>query len=80
MNQKQLANVLIKILGLYFCVDGLVRIISGVLNMLAVLTSRSGFGSFYTWISPFTGIIMATIGLFFIVLSRVIADILIRDE
>ena len=60
--------------------DGLVRIISGVLNMLAVLTSRSGFGSFYTWISPFTGIIMATIGLFFIVLSRVIADILFKDE
>jgi len=80
MNQKQLANVLIKVLGLYFCVDGLVRIVSGVLNMLAVLTSRSGFGSFYTWMSPFTGMILAAIGLFLVLLSRPVADILFKDE
>lgn len=80
MQQRQLANVLIKILGLYFGVDGLVRIVSGVLNMLAVLTSRGGFGSFYTWISPFAGMIMAALGMLFILLSRPIADILFKDE
>ncbi len=81
MQQRQLANVLIKILGLYFGVDGLVRIVSGALNMLAVLTaSRGGFGSFYAWINPFTGMIMAGIGLLFILLSRPIADILFKDE
>jgi hypothetical protein len=80
MNQKQLANVLIKILGLYFCVDGLVRIVSGVLNLLAVLMSRSGSGSLYTWISPFTGMIMAALGLLFILLSRAVADTLFKDE
>jgi hypothetical protein len=80
MQQKQLANVLVKILGLYFGVEGVVRAVSGVLNLLAVLTSRSGFGSVYAWVSPFTGLIMAAIGLFFILLSRPIADILFKDE
>ena len=80
MNQKQLANVLIKILGLYFCVDGFVRIVSSVISLLAVLTSRNGFGSLYAWVSPFTGLLMAAIGLLFILLSRAIADILFKDE
>jgi len=80
MNQKQLANVLIKILGLYFCVDGVVRVISGVFNLLAILASRSGFGSFYAWVSPFTGIILGGIGLLLILLSRMIADVLFKDE
>ncbi len=80
MNQNQLANVLIKILGLYFCVDGFVRIVSGVLNLLAMLTSRNGFGSFYAWVSPFIGLILAAIGFLLIVLSRAIADILFKNE
>jgi hypothetical protein len=80
MKQNQLANVLIKILGLYFLVDGFVRIVSGVLNLLAVMTSRSGFGSFYTWVAPFTGMILAAIGLLFVLLSRVLADTLFKDE
>ena len=80
MKQNQLANVLIKILGLYFCVDGFVRIVSGVLNLLAVMTSRNSFGSIYSWVAPFTGMIMAAVGLIFILLSRAIADTLFKDE
>jgi len=80
MNQKQLANVLIKILGLSFCVDGIIRIVSGVLTLFATLTSRFGTGSVYVWATPFTGLVLATIGLLFIVLSRTIADMLFRDE
>ena len=80
MNPKQLANVLIKILGLYFCVDGVVRIISGMLNLFAVLTTRNGLGSIYAWLNPFTGLILAAIGFLFIVLSRPIADLLFKDE
>jgi len=80
MKQNQLANVLIKILGLYFCVDGFVRIVSGVLNLLAALTNLRSFGSLYTWISPFSGMIMAAIGLLLILLSRAIADALFKDE
>jgi hypothetical protein len=80
MKQNQLANVLIKMLGLYFCVDGFVRIVSGVLNLLAALTNLRSFGSLYTWISPFSGMIMAAIGLLLILLSRAIADALFKDE
>jgi len=80
MNQKQLANVLIKILGLSFCVDGLMRMASGFLNLFAVLTSRGGLGSLYTWFNPFIGLVPVIVGFLFIVLSRVIADFLFKDE
>ncbi len=80
MNQKQLANVLIKILGLSICVDGLVRMVSGFLNLFAVLTSRGGFGSLYTWFNPFVGLVPLVIGILFIFLSRAIAEFLFKDE
>ena len=80
MKQSQLANVLIKMLGLYFCVEGFVRIVSGVLSLLAALTSLRSFGSLYTWVAPFTGMIMAAIGLLLILLSRAIADALFKDD
>jgi len=80
MKQSQLANVLIRILGLYFCVDGGVRIISGALNLLAALASLRAFGSLYTWIAPLTGMIMAAIGLLLILSSRALADIMFKDE
>ena len=69
MQQKQLANVLIKILGLYFGVDGLVRIVSGVLNMLAVLTAAVASGHSIPGSVPFAGMIMAAIGMLFILLE-----------
>ena len=74
MNSKQLANVLIKILGLSFCVDGAVRVVSGILNLFAMLTVRNGSSSIYIWINPFTGLLLAAIGFLLIVLSRPIAD------
>ena len=80
MNSKQLANVLIKILGLSFCVDGVVRAASGILNLFAMLTSRNGFGSAYLWLNPLTGLLLAVIGFLFIVFSRPIADFLFKDE
>ena len=80
MNQKQLANVLIKILGLSFCVDGAVRAASGVLNLFAMLTTRNGLSTAYLWATPLTGLLLAGIGILFIALSRPIADLLFRDE
>jgi len=80
MKPKQLADVFIKILGLYFAVDGSVRIISGVLNLLVVVAGQRGFGSAYVWLNPFTGLILAVIGFLFIVFSRELADLLIKDE
>lgn len=80
MTKKQLADVLIKILGLSFCVDGIIRMVSGVINLLATLATRFSTGSIYSWITPFTGLVLALVGLLLIVLSRAIADILFRDE
>jgi hypothetical protein len=80
MKPKQLANVLIKILGLSFCVDGVVRAASGILNLFAMLAIRNGLSSVYVWLNPLTGLFLAVIGFLFIVLSRPIADFLFRDE
>jgi hypothetical protein len=81
MNQKQLANVLIKILGLSFCVESIVRIISGMISLLASLASRTPFGSgIYLWANPLTGVALAVIGFLFIVLSHPIAELLFKDE
>jgi len=80
MKQNQLANVLVKILGLYFLVDGGVRMISGALNLLGALTSLRTFSSFYVWVTPFTGMLLAAIGLLLILLSRAIAGLLFKDE
>ena len=80
MTKKQLADVLIKILGLYFCVDGILRVVSGVITVFATLATRFGTGSIYTWVTPFTGLILVAIGFLLIVLSRAIADVLFRDE
>lgn len=80
MTKKQLADVLIKILGLSFCVDGVIRMVSGVITLFASLATRFSTGSIYVWATPFTGLILAVIGLLFVVLSRLIADIIFRDE
>lgn len=80
MTKKQLADVLIKVLGLSFCVDGIIRIVSGVISVFATLATRFGTGSVYVWVTPFTGVILAAIGLLLVVLSRAIADMLFRDE
>jgi len=80
MTKKQLADVLIKILGLSFCVDGVVRAASGILNLFAMLTIRNGSSSLYIWLNPLTGLLLAVIGFLLIVLSRPIADFLFKDE
>ena len=80
MSKKQLADVLIKILGLSFCVDGIIRVVSGAINLLATLVTRFSTGSVYSWITPFTGLVLGLIGFLLIMFSRTIADILFRDE
>jgi len=80
MTKKQLADVLIKILGLSFCVDGIIRVASGVVTLFASLTTRFSSGSVYIWATPFTGLLLGLIGFLLIVFSRAIADIMFRDE
>ncbi|HEY3760157.1 MAG TPA: hypothetical protein VGN23_00210 [Verrucomicrobiae bacterium] len=79
MNQKQLANVLVKILGLYFAVDGIVRIFNGVITIFMEVINR-GLPGFYYWTSLLSGMLVGVIGFLLIVLSSVIADLMFRDE
>jgi hypothetical protein len=82
MNQKQLANVLIKVLGLWLCVESLTHIISSVISLLSTLLERGrGFGSgLYFWMNPLNGIAMGIAGVLFVLLSQSIADLLFKDE
>ncbi len=80
MTKKQLADVLIKILGLSFCVDGIIRVVSGVVTLFATLTSRFGAASAYVWVTPLSGLLLGLIGFLLIILSRAIADMMFRDE
>jgi len=81
MNQKQLANVLIKILGLSFGVEGVVRIFTGIISIFSEVASRGLPGLYlYLWTTPLGGLAIGVIGFVLIVLSRTIADILFGDE
>jgi hypothetical protein len=83
MNQRQLANVLIKVLGLWLCAQSVSHILSTVVSFLSSLVTslRVGFGGgLYMWMSPLLAVIPAVIGLIFIVASKPIADTLFRDE
>ena len=78
MKSKQLANVLIKILGLSVLVHGIPSIISGLLSMLQV----RGMGSqgSYFWLYPLSPVIVVAIGIYFIAKSRDVAAFLFKDE
>jgi hypothetical protein len=79
MNQKQLADVLIKILGLSFGVDGVIRIFSGVISIFSEVI-RNGISGIYFWTTPLTGGALVLIAFLLIVLSQTIADVMFRDE
>jgi putative Mn2+ efflux pump MntP len=74
MKSKQLANVLIKILGLSLCAQSLMHFVTGTFNVYA--NNRSLF----LWSNFVSGAILAVVGLFFIVQSRSVAGCLFKDE
>ena len=80
MKPKQLANVLIKILGLSMCAHSIVPILNGLVNALSAPPNygsnyRSGF-----WFYLLTGGIPAVIGLFLIVRSWFVTEKLFKNE
>ena len=80
MKPKQLANVLIKILGLSLCAHSIVPILSGLVNLLQ---SQSYTGSSYRAGTLFylaTGLIPAAIGVFLILRSRETTEKLFKDD
>ena len=80
MKPKQLANVLIKILGLSMCAHSIVPILNG---LFGVLSAPPTYGSSYRsgfWYYLITGVIPAIIGIFLIVQSRLVTEKLFKDE
>ncbi|MGA2853114.1 MAG: hypothetical protein ABSE90_03130 [Verrucomicrobiota bacterium] len=89
MNPKQLANVLIKILGLSICVHGfpasiLAAIGIGEALIHAMQNGHSTGSPFPYWTYSMTYLIQSAIefaaGIFLIVRSRWVTDILFKDE
>ena len=74
MKSKQLANVLIKVLGLSLCVQGVMRFVTGIFNVLA--SSRAPF----LWVNFVSGAILAAIGIYFIARSQNVAGCLFKGE
>jgi hypothetical protein len=74
MKSKQLANVLIKVLGLSLCAQSVMHFVNAMLNIFA--GSRTSF----LLVNFLSGAILGAIGIFFIVKSRVIAGFLFKGE
>jgi hypothetical protein len=81
MNQKQLANVLIKILGLSMCAYSIAPIAIGIVNLFSNLLDLVQYNVHSnTWSYSMTGLLSAVIGVYLIIRSRSIADKLLKDE
>lgn len=79
MKPKQLANILIKILGLSVCAHGITPAIYGAVSLWQVSGSgmaagRNVFGALLT------GLIPIAIGIILILSSRMLTTILFKDE
>jgi hypothetical protein len=89
MNQKQLANVLVKILGLSICVYGLPAFIAAAIGAVEVLTRAMQDGHqtgtpFPYWTYSLTYLIQSAVefaaGIFLIVRNRWLTDKLFKEE
>jgi hypothetical protein len=78
MKSKQLANVLIKILGLSLCTQSIMHVATGALNILASTGNMRG-GPFL-WSNFLTGVVLAGMGVYFIVRSQNVAGCLFKGE
>jgi hypothetical protein len=84
MKTKQLANILIKILGLSVIIHGIPSVITGIPTMLHNM-GRSSPGVNYTgvgyiWLYGFSSVILVVIGICLVVKSREVAAFLFKGE
>lgn len=80
MKTKQLANILIKILGLSVIVHGIPSILTGLLTVLQA--GGVGFGSRggYFWLYPLSSVVLLAVGIYLILKSRDVAAFLFKDD
>jgi dipeptide/tripeptide permease len=80
MKPKQLANLLIRLLGLSLCAHSIAPIVNG---LIATATAPPSYGAGYRssmWYYIASGLIPAVIGIFFILRSRWVTEKLFKDE
>ncbi len=89
MKPRQLANVLIKILGLSICVHGLPAFIAAAIGAVELVIhqmqdTHQATGQLPIWTYSLTYLIQSIIefaaGIFLIVRSRWLVDMLLKDE
>ncbi len=78
MKTKQLANILIKILGLSVVVHGIPAVISGIFNIVRASKAYGSPSDF--WAYPISTVILLVIGVYLIVKSRDVTALLFKDE
>jgi len=74
MKSKQLANVLIKLLGLSLCAQSVMHFLIGIWNIFT--NTRTPILSF----NFLSGAVLAAIGVFLIIKSRDVAGFLFKNE
>ena len=82
-NSQQLANVLIKILGLWACLQGIPSFVAGFLRGLVSHFSEPTRGasvSNYSWTYSVGSAVYLAVGIFLICRSRYIAEKLFKNE
>ena len=77
MKPKQLANVLIKILGLSVIVQGIPAFGTGVFNLVQLKGAGSPPGY---WVYALFSMLLVAIGIFLIIKSRAVTEFLFKDE
>ena len=83
MKSKQLANVLIKILGFSLCVQSVIPVVNGVFITFANTTSNRGGISYFAHnllANLLYWLVLAAIGILLIAVSRKIAEFLLKGE
>jgi Mg2+ and Co2+ transporter CorA len=77
MKSKQLANVLIKILGLSVVIHSVPNIITGLFNMMR---TRGGGLPGENWFYPVSSVVLLALGIFLILKSRCVTDLLFKND
>ena len=80
MKSKQLANVLIKILGLSVCLHAIPGFVSGFLRGLLSYSERPNSVSSHEWVYAVGSAVYMVAGIMLIVCSRCVAEILFKRE
>jgi hypothetical protein len=82
MKSKQLANVLIKIIGLYVCLCAIPGLVSGIAPVLALALGSPKWDDYmFTVLADAIGaIIQLMVGIFLVIKSRKLAEFWFKNE